>query len=290
MTEAPPTRTTALPRFPVELNLLDGPYGSLEDAAEGFTRFSGVCWPEHDYFEPNIVVLPATREIRPASREYEGRLGLKAMSETHDQAPSARTKGRLFVVCPPSFEDLVRAASIPSDQCPRRYCWWWRSLSFEWDVTPLLGCTFLTSPRPPGMANADTTCCRCDPSSTVDHYEPREPHLLEDGFAVPRWYSSDHRRPSGEISYDLVVEDDMAFVEGCYQIGGCDWQVFIISKRPIEGPSWKSCAWESGVWGIVMQVPEGMMLNAESAERLLSDILGVGVWTRVQGPDSMQLR
>jgi hypothetical protein len=40
----------------------------------------------------------------------------------------------------------------------------------------------------------------------------------------------------------------------------------------------------------VVQVPEGMTLSAGSAERLLSDILGVGVWTRVRGPDSMQLR
>jgi hypothetical protein len=212
------------------------------------------------------------------------------MTEKHDQPPAARTKGRLFVAATPSADDLVRAASIPADQCPRRYCWWWRSLSFEWEVTPSVGCTFLTSPKPPGMANADTPCCRCDASATVDHYEPREPHLLEDGFAVPRWHSAEHRRPSGEISYDLVMEDDMAFVEGCYRIGGCDWQVFIISKRPIDEPSWKSGTWESGVSGVVVQVPGGTMLNADSAENLLSGILGVGAWSRVQGPDSMQLR
>ena len=114
--------------------------------------------------------------------------------------------------------------------------------------------------------------------------------MLEDGFAVPRWYSAEHRRPNGEIGYDLVMEDDMAFVEGCCRIGGCDWQVFIISKRPIDGPSWKSCTWESGVSGVVVQVPKRMPLNADSTERLLSDILGVGAWTRVRGPDSMQLR
>ena len=124
----------------------------------------------------------------------------------------------------------------------------------------------------------------------MDHYEPREPHLLEDSFAVPRWYSKEHRRPNGEISYDLVMEDDMAFVEGSYRIGGCDWQVVIISKRPIDEPSWKSATWDSRAWGIVVQVPEGMIPNAESAERLLSDILGFGAWTRVRGPDSMQLR
>ena len=162
--------------------------------------------------------------------------------------------------------------------------------SFDWDVSLSVGCTFLTSPKPPGMANTDTPCCRCDAASTVDHYEPREPHLLEDGFAVPRWYSADHRRPSGEISYDLVMEDDMAFVEGSYRIGGCDWQVFNISKRLIDEPSWKSGTWDSGVCGIVVLVPKRMPLNVESVERLLADILGVGEWERVKGPDSMRLR
>src|SRR6266487_3827108 len=118
------------------------------------------------------------------------------MSERHDQSPPARTKGRLFIVTTPSADDLVRAANIPVDQCPRRYCWWRRSLSFDWEVTLSQGCTFLTSPKPRGMANADVPCCRCDSSSTVDQYEPREPHLLEDGFPVPQWHSSDHRRPS----------------------------------------------------------------------------------------------
>ena len=213
------------------------------------------------------------------------------MSGSHDQEPATRTKGRLFAVVSPSPDDLVRAASIPFDQCPRRYCWWWRSLGFEWDVTPSVGCTFLTSPKPRGMTEAETPCCRCNAASTFDHYEPREPHLLQDGFAVPRWYSSDHRRPNGEISYDLVMEEDMAFVEGSYRIGGGgDWQVFIMSKRPIDEPSWKSSTWKSRVSGIVVQVPERMPLNADSTERLLADILGVGAWERVRGPDSMQLR
>ena len=212
------------------------------------------------------------------------------MSETNDQTPFRASRGRLFVVTTPSADDLVRAASIPVNQCPRRYCWWWRSLSFDWEVTPSLGCTFLTSPKPGGMANADVPCCRCDDASTVDHYEPREPHLLDDGFAVPPWYSAEHRRPDAEISYDLVMEGDMAFVEGTYRIGGCDWCVVIISKHPIDEPAWKSCTWGSGVSGIVVQVPERMRLNAASAEGLLSDIHGVGVGTRVKGPDSMQLR
>jgi hypothetical protein len=139
------------------------------------------------------------------------------------------------------------------------------------------------------MTNADVLCRRCDSSSMVDQYEPRGPHLLEDGFAVPRWHS-EHRRPNGEISYDLAMTDDMEFVEGSYCIGGCDWCVVIISKRPIEVPSWKGCMLESGVSGIAVQVPLGMQLNSASVESLLSAILGVGDWGRVRGADSMQLR
>jgi hypothetical protein len=212
-----------------------------------------------------------------------------AMSEHQEQPPQARTKGRLFLSVTPSPDDLVRAANIPVDQCPRRYCWWWRSLSFDWDVTPMEGCTFLTSPKPRNMTNADVPCRRYDSSSMVDQYEPREPHLLEDGFAGPRWHS-DHRLPNGEISYDLVMDDDMEFVEGSYRICGCDWCVVIISKRPIEVPSWQGCMWESGVSGIAVRVPLGMQLNSASVESLLSAILGIGDWERVRGPDSMKLR
>jgi hypothetical protein len=212
------------------------------------------------------------------------------MNESDGQRPLTRTKGRLFNAITPSPEDLARAASIPAQECPRRYCWWWRSLSFDWELTPSEGCTFSTSPKPPGMTNADVSCRRCDSSSAVDHYEPREPHILKDGFAVPRWHSPEYRRPNGEISYDLVMEDDMAFSEGSYRIGGCEWCVVIISKRPIESPAWQTCTWDSGVSGIVVCVPLMMRLNTKAIENLLSDILGVRVWERVQGPDSMKLR
>lgn len=124
----------------------------------------------------------------------------------------------------------------------------------------------------------------------MDHYESREPQLLQDGFAVSRWHSPEHRRPNGEISYDLVMGDDMAFSEGSYRIGGGEWCVVIFSKRTVESPCWKTGSWDSGVTGIVVHVPLKMWLNAVSIESLLSDILGVGVWERVKGPDSMQLR
>src|SRR3954449_4542267 len=57
--------------------------------------------------------------------------------------------------------------------------------------------------------------------------------------------------------------------------------------RPCDGQphAWKTRTWDSGVSGIVVHVPEMMPLNATSVECLLSDILGVGEWKRVQGPD-----
>jgi hypothetical protein len=86
------------------------------------------------------------------------------------------------------------------------------------------------------------------------------------------------------------MDDNMPFVEGSYRIGGCDWCVFIFSKLPIEEVRWKASTWESGVSGIVIHVPTGMGLNMTTVESLLSQVLGVGTWIRVRGPDSMQLR
>ena len=33
-----------------------------------------------------------------------------------------------------------------------------------------------------------------------------------------------------EITYDLVMDDNMNFVEGCYRLHGGEWQVFIFIK------------------------------------------------------------
>jgi hypothetical protein len=212
------------------------------------------------------------------------------MKEAPDETPPARTKGRLLVAAAPSGDDLERAADIPANQCPQRYCWWWRSLGFDWEMPLSEGCTFLTSPKPRGTANPSVPCSRCVSASTVDHYEPREPHLLEDGFVVARWHSAEHLHTNGEISYDLVMENDMEFVEGTYRIGGCEWSVVVFTKYHMESVSWKTATWQSGVSGIVVQVPIKMRLNVATVESLLSDILGVTSWDRVRGPDSMGLR
>jgi hypothetical protein len=96
----------------------------------------------------------------------------------------------------------------------------------------------------------------------------------------------------GEISYDLVMDDDMDFVEGTYRLSPGDWNVFIFlsSKRDVEQAEWKYCTWDSGVSGIVFRVPPTMTLNMASVEELMSRALGVESWRRVRGPDSMVLR
>jgi hypothetical protein len=94
---------------------------------------------------------------------------------------------RIFAVYSPTAEDLAKASLLPADACPRRYCWWWRSLSFDWNVIPAEGCTFLHAGKVAGWKNSDVACCRSDRQSVTDHFEPREPHLLEDGIDPARW-------------------------------------------------------------------------------------------------------
>ncbi len=94
---------------------------------------------------------------------------------------------KVFTPIGPSDADLARARALPQGACPRRYCWWWHSLSFDWDMAVRDGCTFMTSEKPPGYPVPDCPCKRVDKSSNIDHFEPREPHLIEDGM-VPIWY------------------------------------------------------------------------------------------------------
>jgi hypothetical protein len=101
---------------------------------------------------------------------------------------------RLFEIYSPTDEDLDRARSLPASACPRRYCWWWRSLSFDWELEPVQGCTFPSAEKPRGQRFPDEPCRRAVPSSRVDHYEARDPHLLEDGVDESRWRAEMLRR------------------------------------------------------------------------------------------------
>src|SRR2546429_548419 len=95
----------------------------------------------------------------------------------------------------------------------------------------------------------------------------------------------------GEISYDLIMEDDMDFVEGCYRLPHKPWEVFIFSKsRRIAEPAHRFFTWDSGVTGITFHVPDSTRLNKTLVEELLSSVLGVVRWDEVRGPDSIVIR
>ena len=95
---------------------------------------------------------------------------------------------------------------------------------------------------------------------------------------------------TGEISYDLVMTDDMDFVEGAYRVGDGAWQVLIVSKRDVTEPTIKPSTWDSGVTGVVIHLPRDTRLDKALVERLLSERLDIAGWVEVRGPDSMTLR
>lgn len=98
------------------------------------------------------------------------------------------------------------------------------------------------------------------------------------------------KQRQGEISYDLIMKDDMLFVEGTYRLESDEWRVFICSKQRVAAPSWCLGTWESGVSGITFRVPLAMPLNMATVEGLMSQALGSVEWRRVAGPDSIRLR
>lgn len=91
----------------------------------------------------------------------------------------------------PTPDDLRRVDAMSPCECPRRYCWHWRSLSLEWDISVAEGCDANRTGHnihgrviPPFHT---TRCKRLDPASPHDHYEPREPAMIEDAIPDGRW-------------------------------------------------------------------------------------------------------
>lgn len=83
--------------------------------------------------------------------------------------------------------DIRKARRWPSSACPRRYCGWWLSSGFHWDLDPAEGCRWRESDAAWRRGLRGTPCRRCDPASTQDFYEPVEPYLREDGFRADRF-------------------------------------------------------------------------------------------------------
>ncbi len=86
----------------------------------------------------------------------------------------------------------------------------------------------------------------------------------------------------GEISYDLVMEDDMSFVEGTYRLPGGAWQVVIFSafERDVPEPEVIPQVWDSGVTGVFVRFPRHEQINQAAVEQGAvscgSGVTGVG--------------
>ena len=94
-----------------------------------------------------------------------------------------------------------------------------------------------------------------------------------------------------EISFDLVMEEEMEFVEGTYRIAGQEWQVFIFGPdSSVKSPKITFGNWESGITGLFVAWPKSLRLNKAVVLHTLSEALGAAEWEEVRGPDSIMLR
>ncbi|WP_143279044.1 hypothetical protein [Bradyrhizobium sp. C9] len=96
-----------------------------------------------------------------------------------------------------------------------------------------------------------------------------------------------------EITFDLIMTEDMSFVEGCYRLAGGAWEVFVFTHLrcgPYGVGVWKDLTWSSGVKGLNAVMPAEIKLNKATVSNVLSQALGVTEWFEVRGPDSIMLR
>src|SRR5439155_3963389 len=113
-------------------------------------------------------------------------------AESRARSMSAPLGVRIHLSVTPSSAELEQARERMSrESCPRRYCWYWHTLAFDWDLSPAEGCevaerhiTRLLLGRAQGEpVPAWQVCCRASGNPQhADYYEPREPHLEADGW------------------------------------------------------------------------------------------------------------
>ena len=75
-----------------------------------------------------------------------------------------------------------------------------------------------------------------------------------------------------EITFDLVMTEDMPFVEGCYRLAGGVWQVFMFRRsNGIEAVGIKqNLTWRSGVTGLNAIMPNDTKIDKSVVLTVLS--------------------
>ncbi len=121
----------------------------------------------------------------------------------------------------------------------------------------------------------------------------RESDLTSEGyFDEP----AAHRGSRAEVSFDLVFEEGMDWMEGSYRLPGEFWKVVIFQKNDVPDirhrpQIWrKPTRWEEVTDGIVFELPRDACVDREYLLRAMSLAFGYNDWTGVRGPDSMALR
>jgi hypothetical protein len=98
---------------------------------------------------------------------------------------------RIYMSVVPIQAELAEARQrLTRESCPRRYCWYWHTLSFDWGSGTDKGCEVTdrhihrliferhSGPIPPWLHCGRATG---NPQHS-DYFEPREPHLEADGW------------------------------------------------------------------------------------------------------------
>lgn len=117
---------------------------------------------------------------------------------------------------------------------------------------------------------------------------------LESTGVVDR--ESDHLATRPEVSFDLVLEEGMTWMEGTYRLPGEPWMVVIFRQEDVPAiesrpQRWrKPTRWEREATGVLIRIPRSVAITRTSLLGAPSQVFGHADWTEVRGPDSMLLR
>jgi hypothetical protein len=93
-----------------------------------------------------------------------------------------------------------------------------------------------------------------------------------------------------EFSSDIILEEDMTWIEGIYRLPGHFWEVMVFGKKDVTELRFqmgKTCSGTPGIW---FDVPNHTRLDREYVRKALEAAFGHTDWAEVSGPDSMVLR